>query len=332
MKWFTEPSGKFVMRIPTDWRYMNVAANYQDKSPFCFEPYEEANSSFQISCYSSIELKQNPHGPVQQAGTAQLKFIESIIEDEEFRTKLWFASVDDHTFIAKFVYSTRDEDSECNHSEMAIVTASLSSLRLLTVAQRQKAIEIDRYEKFMASLSASFDIKNKALESDAVIEFMVITANQIDAYLRMALVLKKQLDEQTDAIDIALLFQGDNDTPVMERAIYKQALSTGIIDQQLFDDLDRLYKERNKVIHRYIITDLKIRDIYHVAGDYHKISERVRLKLKLIEDQQSLKNRNIQKRVGLFRGRTRRRFTIATCSSKRQTPNQRPRTQNKQNG
>ncbi|QEM12959.1 hypothetical protein [Mucilaginibacter rubeus] len=277
---------------------MNKAADYEAKSPFCFEPYsEEVKSSFQISCYSANEVKQNPHVPIQNAGTAGLKFDTAFLPDDGdgLRTKLWFATVEDHTFIAKFIYNIEDEGSERFEKELGVVEESLSSLRLVEVHDRKKAIEIDRYEKFMASLSASFDISTKALENDAVVEFMVITANQIDAYLRMSIVLKKQLADKTDDIDIALLFQGDTDSPVMERTIYKQALSFSIIDQSLFDALDSLYKERNKVIHRYIITDLNTRDIYFIAGDYYQVAERVRLALKAVEDEQAASKIGIYK-------------------------------------
>jgi hypothetical protein len=296
MKWFTEPSGKFVIKIPIDWQYRNVAVSIEEKSPFCFEPYENPKSSFQISCYSADQLKQNTNVPIQDVGVGNLHFITSYLGDKEFKTKLWFASVGDHTFIIKYVYSLADEGSTQFNEEMKIVEGALSTLQLLPLNKRELAVSIDKYEKFMAALGASFDIKNKALENDAVIEFMVITANQIDAYLRMALVLKKQLNEKSDKIDILLLFQGENDSPVMERAIYKQALVQTIIDQQLFDDLDALYKERNKVIHRYIITDLKTRSIYQIAIDYDTISERVRQALRKVEDTQ------MSEQIGIHKG------------------------------
>jgi hypothetical protein len=94
---------------------------------------------------------------------------------------------------------------------------------------------------------------------------MIIIANQIDAYLRMAIVMKKQLQENTNRIDIALLYQGETDTPIMERKIYKQAKDLGIIFQDTFDKLEKLYTKRNKVIHRYIISEFKTVYLYEIV-------------------------------------------------------------------
>lgn len=295
MKWFTEQNGKFVIKMPIEWQYKNIAAEIEEKSPYCFHTYESANWSFQISCYSIQQVQRNPNIEIQPAGKAKLKFINSFINEDEFRIKLWFASVDDHTFIIKYVYDIGDEDSMELKQRLEVVENVLSTLQLLPENRRQLAIEIDKYEKFMAALAASFDLRNNAFENGAVIELIVIIANQIDAYLRMALMLKKQLDERSDRIDIALLFQGENDAPMMERKVYKKALDQNIIDQGIFDDLERLYKERNKIIHRYIITDFKTRTTYHIAADYEQIAELVRNALSRVEDRQATEKVGVYK-------------------------------------
>src|SRR6185312_6586430 len=120
----------------------------------------------------------------------------------------------------------------------------------------------------------------------SLIELLIIIANQIDAYLRMAIVMKKQLQDKTNRIDIALLYQGENDNPIMERKIYKQAKDLGIISQDTFDKLEKLYEERNKVVHRYIISEFKTRYLYEIVYEYDNICETVRLCLKSVEDQQ----------------------------------------------
>ena len=37
MKYFTHPKGTFVIKIPVEWQYKNVAVGYEEKSPFSFE-------------------------------------------------------------------------------------------------------------------------------------------------------------------------------------------------------------------------------------------------------------------------------------------------------
>jgi hypothetical protein len=211
------------------------------------------------------------------------------MDGDGFNIHLWYAIVEDYMFMAKYIYSTSKEKSKKVAVELEKAVKALSTLELISVDKRELAIEVDKYEKFMASLCASFDLKNKALESRSPIELLVIIANQIDAYLRMSIVMKKQLNEKTDRIDISLLYQGENDTPIMERKIYKQALDLKIISQTVFDKLDFLYGERNKVIHRYIITEFKTRNLFQIVYEYEVVCEKVRLSLKKIEDLQFVK-------------------------------------------
>lgn len=294
MKYFTEPNGQFVLQIPIEWQYKNIAVGDEEISPFSFELYENNVGCFQISCYSESEKQINPNIKVQQSNTSGLEFIEKRMDGGGFNMHLWYAVVDNHLFMAKYIYSTSKEKSRKIANELKKVTKALATLELISPEKRNLVIEFDRYEKFMASLCASFDLKNKALSNKSPIELLVIVANQIDAYLRMAIVLKKQLIEKTDRIDTSLLYQGKDDAPIMERKIYKQALELKIINQTVFNKLDILYGERNKVIHRYIISEFRTREIFQIVYDFELVCEKVRLALKKIEDLQ------FKRKIGIY--------------------------------
>lgn len=264
---------------------------YEEKSPYCFQSYDgEQKGSFQISCYSESERALNKNFPAQSCDTANLEFIKTRMEDDEFLIHLWFATVEDHTFIIKYVCDLKAEHSESQLRELEKVEQALSTLRLISENKREFAIANLRIENFIASLAASFDLRNKAMEHLCFIEMTVIVANQIDAHLRMAIMLKQQLEQNTNAIDISLLYQGDNDKVVMERKIYDIAKNKGIITNELFDKLEALYKERNKVVHRYIITDFKTRDLSEIAVEYLELSEVICDILKKVEDEQIERN------------------------------------------
>jgi hypothetical protein len=286
MKYFIEPNGLFIIKIPIDWQYKNVAVGYKEESPFSFELYRGKVGAFQISCYSTREKSANPNVKIQKADTKNLEFIKFRMDNEKFHAHMWGANVDDHMFLAKYIYDADKAESPKIKKELLKVEEALSQLELISEPKRELAIERDKYDKFMASLLASFDLRHKALKAKSLIELMIITANQIDAYLRMAIVLTKQLEEKSERIDIKLLFQGENDSPIMERKIYEQAKDRSVIDADTFDKLELLYKERNKVVHRYIITDFKTRDMYKIVYDYEVVSEKVRLALKKVEDKQ----------------------------------------------
>jgi hypothetical protein len=286
MKFFIDPDGKFVMKIPIEWQYKNIAIGHEQVSPFSFQLYEKPVGAFQISCYSNKEKQLNKTVEVQKFNSNNLQFMTRRMDGGGFNVHLWYAIVEDHMFMANYIYDSAKEQNPAIATELEKVELALSTLELLSIDKRPLAIEIDKYEKFIASLAASFDLKSKAIKNESLIELLIIIANQIDAYLRMAIVMKKQLADKTNRINMQLLFQGENDPPIMERKVYRQALDIGIIDQCIFDKLENLYKERNKVVHRYIITEFKTRFLYQIAYDYELVCETVRQALKEVEDLQ----------------------------------------------
>ncbi|MBE9598681.1 hypothetical protein [Pedobacter sp. MC2016-24] len=295
MKYFFEPSGKFVLEIPIEWQYANPGSGFDEQSPFCFQPYDAPqNGSFQISCYSKEEVPIKKNVAIQTYNTKDLKFIKTGFVEDEFRIHLWFAIVEDHTFIVKYVCDLAAENSESEVNDLLKVEQALSTLELLSEDRREIAVAHFRISNFVASLAASFDLRNKAMENLSLIEMIVILANQIDAYLRMSLMLKKQLDEKSNRLDISLLYQGDTDKAVMERRIYDLAKNEGILSEDLFNQLEKLYKDRNKVVHRYIITDFRTRDLVDIATSYLVLSETICQILKEVEDMQ------IEKQIGYY--------------------------------
>ena len=116
---------------------------------------------------------------------------------------------------------------------------------------------------------------------------LAISANQIDAYLRLSLVIAKQLNYQTDDIDIKYLFQADNKRGMMERKIFDHSLKYCVINQELYDEMSSLYQLRNRVIHRYIISNIKTRDLVDIVSRYLKAAEKVRLILQKFENKQA---------------------------------------------
>jgi len=297
MKYFTEPQGRFVIKIPTEWQYKNILAGDEEISPFSFELYENPMGAFQISCYSESEKPIPPHVKYQKANTNNLEFVKARNDQDGFNIHLWYAAVEGHLIMAKYIYEVEKSENPELQKDFEKVEKALSTLELLSEDKRKLAIDLNKYENFMASLAASFDLKMKAMENMSLIELLVITGNQIDAFLRMSVVLKKQLINKTNEVDIGLLFQGESDSPIMERKIYKQAKDLGIISQETYENLENLYKERNKVIHRYIISDFKTKYLYDIAFHYEKICEEVRLKLKAIEDEQ------FSEGVGIYKGK-----------------------------
>ncbi|MDG3820682.1 hypothetical protein L5B88_27155 [Pseudomonas aeruginosa] len=288
MKHWTEPSGIFLIQIPIDWQHLNSGlSGHEDRPPYGFQPYEAPIGHFQISCYPLSELaphvaKANPYG------VKKLSWNETRHDDAEFCVHLFFSAYHDQALIGKYIYSTDLEGDNSIADQLATVSQILGSIVIVPELERKLAADLDKFDRFTGSLAASHDLLNTAIEAMACIEIIAIAANQIDAYLRLSLVIEKQLKDKTDNIEIRYLFQADEEKGIMERKIFDDALKFQIIDQETFDNLNSLYSLRNRVIHRYIISNIKSRDLVEIAERYLKAVEKTRLTLRDLEQRQAL--------------------------------------------
>ncbi len=118
------------------------------------------------------------------------------------------------------------------------------------------------------------------------IECVGLTASTIDGLLRMGLILKHQLDtSSTDLLD-QLLHQADEDAVISEREVYRRSLRACIVDQATFDELERLYKERNCVVHRYIISEITTQEVLDTAIRLEEIMRQVTDQVSILEEEQ----------------------------------------------
>lgn len=294
MKLFTDPEGLFIVRLPIEWQYCNIAAGYEEKSPYSFALYDEPDTagSFQISCYP-LERK-TPNTNVQKANTYNLNFLPHRMDDKEFNVHLWYATVEDHYLIVKYIYSKKRRKTRRIREELKKVKATLANMSFVSEDRRKSNLAYFRLEKFEAALAASADLRKHAEEHGAMIEVTLIVASQIDAYLRLCILMKKQLIESTNELHEKYIYQGNKDKPITERAIYKEAVEMNIISDNTFDSLSALYGERNKVVHRFIVSEIFTRELLSIALRYQRICEEVRLITKNIEDEQR------SKRIGIY--------------------------------
>ena len=208
------------------------------------------------------------------------------MDDEKFDMLLFHAQVDDLLCMAKYIYSADLRNDNRIKEQIEKVKLALDSFRVIPQSDRELAKNLDKHDNFLASLAASYDLLNNALETESYIEMIVILANQIDAFLRSSIILKEQLENQTNDIEVKYIFQANNEWGINERKIYKKAHELKILDDKTLNELNDLYDLRNRVIHRYIISFIKTRDIIKIAYDYLVINEKVRLILKEYEEMQ----------------------------------------------
>ncbi len=299
MKKFIDPKGNYIFFIPNEWGYRNGMYEAKETDPDSFELYENSVGCFQISCKSKTigeipNLIENHKLITQEIGKNNLDFKEKYVHTDRFDMYLWLAVVGENFVMSKYIYDADKKENQKVKKEIEKARESVKTIMVIEEEHKEEILASERFTKFMNSLVASIDLKNRAYKNGSSIELVVLLANQIDALLRLALILKKQIDDSTDQIDTTLIFQKETDRPIMEKTIYKKALGEGLINQNLYDKLFELYNQRNKVIHRYIITDLLTKDVMKIVYDYTVLEEKVGEVVKEYEQKQ------FQLKIGIY--------------------------------
>jgi hypothetical protein len=123
----------------------------------------------------------------------------------------------------------------------------------------------------MNGFAAATQLLSRAGLNGFFIEYVCLATSVVDAMLRIGLILRYQTENHTNEILDELLYQGEEDKTVPEREVYREALEHGIINEELFAQLNNLYSERNRVIHRYIISDITTGQVLDIGIRYEKV-------------------------------------------------------------
>lgn len=291
MKKFIDPKGDYLFSIPIEWGCKNGIFDAKKNDPNSFELYENPVGCFQISCNPIYKgeipklIKSNAL-ITQKIGANNLTFKEHFVSTDKFDMYLWMAVVKDKFIMCKYIYDSDKRENKKVIEEIGKSKRSLETIIIIEEAHKKKILSSERFDKFMTSYGASLDLTNRAYKNGSSIELVVLLSNQIDALLRLTLILHDQIENETDEIDTTLIFQEENDKPIMEKKVYKMALDNGIIDENLYSKLFDLYSQRNKVIHRYIITDLFTKDVMKFVYEYGILEKKVGEIVKQYEQKQ----------------------------------------------
>ena len=229
-----------------------------------------------------------------QCSDYTISFEERFADHAGLCAYMWLCAVDDHFIMMTYTYEAKHHSKTRTMKEFLRIREVLNTFGFVKTEYRNRILGIRRYNLFMASIATSLEMKLRARQNGAFIEVVVLSACRIDALLRMAITLTTQLETKSEEIDPSILYQDSGDKPISERQIYKQALDKGIIDQVLFEKLELLYKERNKVVHQFIITDILTEDLLEISRKYDEIDRKIG---KIIDD---LEYRQYQAKTGMF--------------------------------
>ena len=122
----------------------------------------------------------------------------------------------------------------------------------------EQIVTSHRFGAFLQGMSAINLLVKKAIENKAFFKATCLFGNQIDSLLRIGIILKQQIIDKNDVIGREWIYQSQNDKKKSEKDVYKKALAFGVITDYLYNDLFELYEDRNRVIHRFIISEITL--------------------------------------------------------------------------
>ena len=138
----------------------------------------------------------------------------------------------------------------------------------------------------MSGFAGATELRARAASNGYFIEAVILTATLIDGMLRIGLILRHQLDAHTSDIPNDLLVQRADDRGISERHIYERARQANVIDELVLTDLQALYSERNRIVHRYLLTNITTQDVLDIGIRYERAFQSVEEAIAVLEQEQ----------------------------------------------
>jgi len=278
MRSFIPNDGLFELTFPLDWKYQ-----LQDGYIHQFH-FNEGIGSLHFSVLGDEarktfnKISKNPKALRKKWGNVTA-YETPLAEHDKFNVMLWHVKISVHYknyyFLASYTYSVPHKDSEPFKRELQAIYDIIASLKIIQETDRHQRVTWHKFGKFLQGLAASEELFTRASKNGCFIECVCLLANQIDAMLRTANILFNQIENKDKTIDLTLVYQGETDKPIFEKQIYQLSKDRGIIDQATYDELYKVYDERNRVVHRYIISDITTMDVLSIALKYSQLRAKI---------------------------------------------------------
>ena len=288
MRKFIDPTGFFQIHIPETWRY-----EYDGIRVHTF--FDEVNLSvFQISFNLVNERVKTLFTKLKQVRIGKRIFYIFLDKSDDKDNIIgWMGKLDGYVIAVTFINPTSSKFSPKLKSTRNLIYSIIKTINLINPDDREYELSSYLLGQFIKGLFASEDLLEKSIVSKSFIQAVIIFANQIDSLLRTGIILKEQLNNKNSEINRKYLYQGDEDKIISEKEIYNQAKQMDVIDKLIYDSLIEMYKKRNQVVHRYIISDITTVQVEKIAAKYYDLREDVKRRIVLIENEQ------IEKGIGM---------------------------------
>ncbi|HEY1038225.1 MAG TPA: hypothetical protein VGF30_02420 [Bacteroidia bacterium] len=295
MKRFIDDNAIFEIKVPISWKYSLL-----DDRVHTFQEYDPWNSDcFQLSI-TKIKTEDRKKELVKMFSFLPPLEISDVDyraypdrEEDSFLIKSW-TTIFGNEVIHFTLIINKDADPELNptpiEEKVKTVHKILASFDLIPEEHKDPKLNSYRFEMFLQGVGATNLMLSKAVENKAFIEATCLLATQIDSLLRIAIVLQNQLINKNMVIDKEWIYQGASDKKKSEKDIYIKAKELGILDEDSFNELYKLYEYRNRVVHRFIISEITLADVESISYNYYQVREKIKQVVDDIESEQIRQN------------------------------------------
>lgn len=298
MKNFIDDKGTFQINIPNTWKY-NLETS-QGENVHTFSEYRIWKSDiFQLSIIafeddSSKYFFQNriENLPIIRIGEFDFSVIPET-HDDNYTFSSWVRLVDNKRIMFSLNYLNNPDDELDNLTTKERIErayAIIKTFRLIDENVSKSVINSYRFGMFMQGFEAAALMLNNSLKNKAFIEATCLFANQIDGLLRIGIILKHQLNNKSNEIPIEWIYQGHKDRKRSEKDIYKKALDMHIIEKDVHENLCSLYSNRNRVMHRFIISEITLAEVEEIAYCYSEKAQKINRIIYDLESEQISQN------------------------------------------
>jgi len=145
---------------------------------------------------------------------------------------------------------------------------------------------IEAFENFIYAFGSARLLLRRAHDEGFLIEGMALYASLLDGFLRIGLVLKRQLNAKSSSIENTLIQQEKGGKFYSERQIYRMAFQEGVIDEPIFQALGQLYDRRNDIIHKFFLTLITYESLPKDLLQYEELYAALYAKVYALEKEQ----------------------------------------------
>ncbi len=298
MKKFIDEKGTFEIEVPFTWRY-----SLKNGKVHTFQEYEIwKHDAFQLSIRSIKDKyeKENYSNITKNLPTTKINgatyYSYPDLTNEDFITKTWTTSTNNKIILFSLTYPTNQKlqvEKESLETKIKRVKKIISKFKLIAGSESENKINLYRFEMFLQGVGLSATMLNKTIENKSFIETTCLLASYIDALLRIGIVLQKQIINKNSEIERKWIYQGSKDKIISEKEIYRKANELRIINGTIFDELYKLYNDRNRIIHRFIISEITIAEIEEIAYQYSQMLKKIN---KIVYD---IESKQIKLNIGM---------------------------------